>query len=142
MSAATLPANMLTGPSLPFLRSGSPIAALLAKIIAKRDQLRDLAALVDGAKLLDLVLTYVEAYATAEAEELLNLRQAAAVSGYSEDHLGRLVREGNIPNHGKLGAPLLRRADLPHKAPRKVASSAPVKYDLRADAHFLAPRLT
>ncbi len=47
--------------------------------------------------------------------ELLTLTQAAEVSGYSADHLGRLVREGALPNRGRLNAPKVRRGDLPRK---------------------------
>ena len=37
----------------------------------------------------------------AENDEVLTLQRAAAESGYSADHLGRLVREGKIPNAGR-----------------------------------------
>ena len=50
-----------------------------------------------------------------EDETLLNLTEAAEVSGYSADHLGRLVREGKIPNRGRPGAPKIARGDLPMK---------------------------
>ena len=45
----------------------------------------------------------------------LTLKQAAQLSGYSADHLGLLVREGKIPNAGRLGAPLIACRDLPRK---------------------------
>lgn len=48
-------------------------------------------------------------------DEPLNLREAATLSGYTEDHLGRLVRDGKIPNSGRKHAPRIRRADLPIK---------------------------
>ena len=50
-----------------------------------------------------------------QGEDLLNLQQAAAESGYTDGHLGRLVREGRIPNSGRPNAPLVRRSDLPVK---------------------------
>ncbi|HUK68360.1 MAG TPA: hypothetical protein VLW50_06355 [Streptosporangiaceae bacterium] len=53
----------------------------------------------------------------AEAAEPLTLTQAAALSGYSPDYLGRMVRDGRLPNAGRLHAPRLRRADVPRKAP-------------------------
>lgn len=49
-------------------------------------------------------------------DELLTLAVAAAESGYSVDHLQRLVAEGEIPNAGQKGKPRIRRADLPRKA--------------------------
>jgi hypothetical protein len=71
---------------------------------------------VDGAALLDEVLSDFAALRLADAAELLNLRQASAESGYSPDHLGRLVRDGKIPNAGRPNAPRIRRTDLPRKA--------------------------
>ena len=45
----------------------------------------------------------------------LNLTEAARESGYSTDHLGRLVRDGKIPNAGRPGAPRIARRHLPRK---------------------------
>ena len=50
-----------------------------------------------------------------EDNVLLNLQQASEESGYSADHLGRLVREDKIPNTGRQGAPRIARRDLPIK---------------------------
>ena len=49
-------------------------------------------------------------------ETTFSLVEAARESGYSADHLGRLVRDGRIPNAGRLGAPRIARRDLPRKA--------------------------
>jgi hypothetical protein len=48
-------------------------------------------------------------------DELLTLRQAEEESGYSADHLRRLIREEAIPNAGRKNAPRIRRGDLPRK---------------------------
>ncbi|MDE0395569.1 MAG: hypothetical protein OYK82_12415 [Gammaproteobacteria bacterium] len=48
-------------------------------------------------------------------EATLTLTDAAIESGYSTDHLGRLVREGKIPNAGRPGAPRIARRHLPRK---------------------------
>lgn len=58
----------------------------------------------------------LEELVSSHREELLTLSQAAQETGYSVDHLGRLVREGEITNHGQLGAPRVQRVDLPYKA--------------------------
>lgn len=50
-----------------------------------------------------------------QGSELLTIPEAALVSGYSTDHLGRLLREGKITNHGRPHAPRIRRAELPTK---------------------------
>ena len=44
-----------------------------------------------------------------------SLTEAARESGYSREHLGRLVRDGKIPNAGRPGAPRIARRDLPRK---------------------------
>ena len=43
-------------------------------------------------------------------ETTLSLTEAARESGYSADHLGRLVRDGKIPNTGRPGAPRIARS--------------------------------
>ena len=50
-------------------------------------------------------------------ETTLSLVEAARESGYSRDHLGRLVRDGKIPNAGRPNAPRIARGHLPRKAP-------------------------
>ena len=47
--------------------------------------------------------------------ELLTLTAAGEASGYSADHLGRLVRQGALENLGRPNAPKVRRGDLPRK---------------------------
>lgn len=58
----------------------------------------------------------LDAALDAEHDARLTLREGARESGYSADHLGRLVRQGRIPNAGRPRAPRIRRADLPHRA--------------------------
>ena len=62
----------------------------------------------------------------AEDATLLTLQEAAAESGFSPDHLGRLVREGKIPNAGRPGAPQIARRDLPIKLKPRVPAVAEV----------------
>jgi hypothetical protein len=64
----------------------------------------------------------------ARDEALLTLEEAERVSGYSGDHLRRLVREGKIPNAGRRYAPRIRRRDVPRKACR--LQSSPVGSNL------------
>ena len=45
----------------------------------------------------------------------LNLQEGARESGYSPDHLGRLVKAGEIPNAGRENAPRILRKHLPRK---------------------------
>ena len=50
-----------------------------------------------------------------EGSAILTLRQASAESGYSADHLRRMVSAGDVENAGRRGAPRIRRSDLPRK---------------------------
>lgn len=82
----------------------------------RRDEYALAAALVDGAKLCDLVIADIErAIDVADAREL-TLTDAAAESGYSVNHLRRLVRAGSLANVGSPRRPRVRSVDLPRKA--------------------------
>jgi hypothetical protein len=67
------------------------------------------------ARTLDIVMRDIEITMQADAEESLTLVEASRESGYSSDHLGRLIREGKLGNAGRTHAPRIRRADLPIK---------------------------
>lgn len=74
---------------------------------------------IGEATTLERAAVQLEAAQRETDNELLTLTQAAAVSGFSADHLGREVRAGRIPNAGRPSAPKIRRRDLPLK-PRKL----------------------
>ena len=59
-------------------------------------------------------------------ETTLSLTEAARESGYSADHLGRLVRDGKIPNVGRPGAPRIGRRHLPRKRMAQVPANPPL----------------
>lgn len=67
----------------------------------------------------------LEAAMREQGNETLNLTEAARESGYSSDHLARLVKDGKIPNAGTKTRPRIRRANLPRKA-TMVGTSVPV----------------
>ena len=77
-------------------------------------------------------------------EHTVTLGEAAALCGYSADHIGTLVRQGRIPNVGRKHAPRVRRADLPVKTatspgrPRRTA--ADVDIDITDIKKKLLPR--
>ena len=58
----------------------------------------------------------LEATLVKRDETTFSLVEASRESGYSADHLGRLVRDGKIPNAGRPGAPRIALKDLPRKA--------------------------
>lgn len=68
------------------------------------------------ARILEFCADELTAALMRAGDELLSLSRAAQESGYSADHLSRMVREGRIPNSGRKSKPLIRRRDLPRKA--------------------------
>ncbi len=71
--------------------------------------------LTESAALVESLANDLEETLQGLESDLLNLRESAAHSGYSPGHLSRLVRDGEIPNRGRPGAPRIRRSDLPMK---------------------------
>ena len=61
----------------------------------------------------------LEAAVSVWGDELFTLEEAEQETGYTADALGRLIREGKIPNGGKAGSPQIRRRDLPRKPGRR-----------------------
>jgi hypothetical protein len=70
-------------------------------------------------------------------DEALSPAQGARESGYSEEHLRRLLRQHPELNCGRSGKPSIRRRDLPRKP---LACAATRKYDAVADARSLMSR--
>jgi len=68
------------------------------------------------ADVLESAAADVETALTVAATENVTLAEAARLSGYSADALGRMVRAGTLRNLGRRGAPRVRVADLPRKA--------------------------
>ena len=72
----------------------------------------------NSARLWQLAAAELDQALQAHGEATLTLVEAAAVSGYTPDHIGSLVRSGKLPNHGRPNAPRVRRADLPIRQAR------------------------
>jgi hypothetical protein len=94
---------------------GTTLRAFISKWSGEAETLRRLGAHVDGAKLIDALLIDLHALTRAEASESLTLEEAARESGYTSDHLGKLLRSGTIPNAGRKNAPRILRSHLPLK---------------------------
>lgn len=92
------------------------LTSFRTRLIARREDLRRMGALVDPVRLLDAIIAELDEVSRCGTEPLLNLTQAARECGYSPDALGRMVRDGRIPNHGRRGAPKVLRSDLPRRA--------------------------
>jgi hypothetical protein len=109
---------------------------LVAKWTEQAEQMRRRQVLVSGAELCLEFLEDFHRWEATEQEAVVNLSQAAEISGYSPAHLGRLAREGKLRTlrpPGSRGHWTFRRADLPR---RPVASNT-----AKAGVHDLASRL-
>lgn len=115
----------------------------LRELISHWEQRRDgyerVGALVNGAKLIDEFIADLLDSARTEANRVLTLKAASEESGYSVDHLARLVREGQVPNAGRVNAPRIRAQDLPRR-PKRFAQSSKASYDVMTDARSLGVR--
>jgi hypothetical protein len=71
-----------------------------------------------GASLMASMVDELSVAIESAADDVLTLKQAARLSGYSAGHLARMIREGDLPNAGRANSPKLRRADVPMKGGR------------------------
>lgn len=91
------------------------LAQIVERWEVRRDDYKRVGASINGALVCQEFLTDLSLVEAAELEPAFKVRAAASRTGYSEDHLGRLVRQGKIPNVGRPGAPLVRLSDIPTK---------------------------
>lgn len=109
---------------------------LRAKWQARADELERLGALVPAGPLCRALLDDLAQLGKEEAEAALSLREAAEFSGYSKDHLSRLVKQGKLRTlrpPGSRGRYAFQRADLPQKPG--------ARHTVPAGVHDLASRL-
>jgi len=95
---------------------------------------------VDGAALAGEIVADLEKIAEGDGGDELTLTTASTLSGYSVDHLSRLLRDGTIPNAGRKGSPRIRRADLPIRPKGGIATARNIGYDAVTDARSLGIR--
>lgn len=55
-------------------------------------------------------------------DEMVSLKEASILGGYSVDHLQRMVSAKRIQNFGRKGKPRIRRADVPAKPGHSAAA--------------------
>ena len=114
--------------------------AFARKWSALRDEFRAFGVLANAARICDEVLADFNMVMKTEPEAVLTIAEAATRSGYSVGHLGRLVRQGKIPNAGTRGSPRIRAVDLPTRPNTVVAERRPKAYDPATDARSLVNR--
>lgn len=109
------------------MRAYSSLTGLPSKWRERGDALRQYGGAEGPARAWEQAALELETALRAHDDEPLSLAAAAADSGYSADHLARMVRDGKIPNAGRHGAPLVRRGDLPMKRSHLRTSGAEVQ---------------
>jgi hypothetical protein len=119
-------------------QEGPSIAQLPGRWREKAGALRPYAE--SAARAFERAATELEQALDSIHHEVLTLSQAAKDSGYTVEHLGRLVRDEKIPNAGKKGSPRIRRCDLPRRPKQSVAAVGTGGYDPIAYAQKLLSR--
>jgi excisionase family DNA binding protein len=130
----------VTTPSPSTSPSPVTISDIVARWKARRSEWTRFGIQVEGARLADEVLADLERVLRTSTEEVLSLAEAAYTSGYSADHLRRLVRDGRLPAERRGRRLHFRRRDLPKKPERTVDRLPPAGYDPAADARQVAAR--
>ena len=92
---------------------------------------------VNAAALVEELVRSIREIRAAYVDKPLSLIEASERSGYTPDHIGRLVRAGKIPNIGRPNAPKVRARDLPAKPKKKLAAGQALTYNPDADARSL-----
>ena len=108
---------------------------LCAYWAARREELARTDAYVKGARIIEQFLTDVAAVEDSAQNAVLSLKEAAIRSGYSAEHLARLIRQGRVSNAGRRFAPRIRVADLPKR--RSLARNDSGSYNVDTDARTL-----
>ena len=97
-------------------------------------------ALVNGALIARQIVASLRRVRETALAETMSLTEAAERTGYSAEHIGRLVRRGRLPNAGRKNAPRVRLGDLTLEVKPKLAGKSARLYDPLSDARSLRVR--
>lgn len=114
-----------------------PLFALVGRWREEAEQVRIRYADNRLARVFEIVANELESAIEDTQCQVLTLEQAAELSGYSVEHLGHLVRTGQIPNAGRKGAPRIRLEDCPKKR-SSLTNSTPILHLEGAQARQIA----
>ena len=95
---------------------------------------------VDAALLVREIVASIRSVRETSLGVSLSLTQAAERTGYSAEHIGRLLRQGKLPNAGRKNAPRVRLRDLTSQVKPKVPANSLRLYDQLSDAGRLRVR--
>jgi hypothetical protein len=105
----------------------------------RADEWGRMGVLAEASRLITQLLSELSSVFSDEENELLSVAEAAKRSGYSPDHVARLVRKGTIPNAGRRGKPMVRAGDLSRRT-HTIAGPKGSAYDPVTDARALRSR--
>lgn len=117
-----------------------PISAIIERWKERQTEWQRLDVSLKGASLAAEIVADLERLAENDGSNELSLTTASNLSGYSTDHLSRLIREGTVPNAGRKGSPRIRRADLPMRPSAAIANAGNRCYSPDTDARSLQVR--
>lgn len=113
---------------------------LIEKLSKLRERLSGYEALVRADALLADILEDLHAVQDSAGDKWLTLNEAALTSGYSPEHLRRLVREGRLTVERRGRRLYVREGSLPRKSATLTATSTG-SYDPVADARKIAGKM-
>lgn len=114
----------------------TPVRQVITELRCKAAELRESFGGEAVARSLEWAADRIELALQSADHALLSLEEASRLSGYSTEHLARLVRSGRIPDRrapGSKGRICIQASDLPMR-PRPA-------HNAHADVHELASRL-
>lgn len=121
-------------------KSGGRVTVTVDQLVdrweAKKAEWARLHVQVDGAALADEVLR--DLASLSDSEPAVSLAAAAARTGYTADHLSRLIKAGSLTNYGRKHAPRVRLSECPTKPALTRPPAYP--YNPDADARSLGAR--
>lgn len=91
------------------------LADLIARWESRGADLARLRASVDAETIVAEFVADLTALDRVESVDVVTLREASRIGGYSVDRLQHLVANGQLKNAGQKGRPRIRRADIPTK---------------------------
>ena len=99
----------------------------------RRTEMSRLRSTVDAASLIEEFLTDLESLAGLESP--VTLSEASRQTGYSADHLARLIKNKKLTDHGRKHAPRVKVSECPRKT--TLAKVNGIAYNADTDARSL-----
>ena len=124
------------------MSSNPALMKMREKWQARRRESQHFKSRVEMTTVCDAVLRDLDAVLAHREADVLTLPDAARLSGYSIQHLARLIRTRRIENAGRQGAPRIRRHDLPIKPGHLPDSDAPLQIEPASKEHVVRSFVT